>query len=459
MAISVLKRVVPTVGLLLASLLSPVASGVVGAAEDSTIDTANRAEVVASYALEFDRKEPAIGWTGYRADCSPGSTSQAYRDSIFERINWFRAMAGVPATITEDTAKSASAQQAALMMAESGRLSHTPDGSFDCYSATGAQIAGESNLALGLSGLSAINGYMVDPGANNTSVGHRNWILHPPALTMGTGDIPGSGGYSANSLYVFNNTFGAQPELRENDGFVAWPPRGYVPGELVYPRWSFGMRGADMSDAQVSVTSGGVSLATEVVYESNACSGCEFAPFPVVVFEPQGFATDPAQDTTYTVTVSGVRVGGVTRSYSYTVAILGNDIPATSGNCRQAPVQPIFSVTDPTRASLYRLYCAYFLRYPDLGGFDYWYGVRNSGVDYKTISDSFEIAQEFISTYGPLTDEQFLELVYENVLERTPDAVGEAYWMGLLAGGDVSRGDMMLFFSDGQEFRNSTGTN
>ncbi len=78
---------------------------------------------------------------------------------------------------------------------------------------------------------------------------------------------------------------------------------------------------------------------------------------------------------------------------------------------------------------------------------------------YKTISDSFEIAQEFINTYGPLTDEQFLELVYENVLERTPDAVGEAYWMGLLAGGDVSRGDVMLFFSDGQEFRNSTGTN
>jgi uncharacterized protein YkwD len=455
------KRIVLSVGLVLGSLLSPAASFEVSASEHASIDTSNRAEVVAAYAAEFDRSEPDIGWTGDRATCSSGTTSLAYRDSMFSRVNWFRAMAGVPSSIIEDTAKSVQAQETALMMAESGRLSHTPDTSFACYTSTGDAMAGESNLALGLSGLAAINGYMQDPGANNIAVGHRNWILHPPTQTMGTGDIPSSGGYSANSLYVFNNVFGAQPALRESAGFVAWPPRGYVPGDAVYPRWSFGLRGADMSNAQVTVTDDAGTLTAPVVFRSPepACPSCGSAPFPIVVFEPQGYITNPANDTTYTVTVTGVKVDGLTQDHSYTVAILGTNTPGESGNCRQAPVPTVFSVSDPNRASVYRLYCAYFLRYPDLGGFDYWYGVQSSGVSYKTISDSFELSQEFINTYGPLTDAQFLELVYENVLERSPDSAGENYWIGLLNADEVSRGDVMLYFSASQEFKNATGTN
>ena len=44
---------------------------------------------------------------------------------------------------------------------------------------------------------------MTDPGAGNTFVGHRRWVLYPPTRTMGVGDIPAQ----SNALYV------VQPEL------------------------------------------------------------------------------------------------------------------------------------------------------------------------------------------------------------------------------------------------------
>src|SRR3954464_7620558 len=60
---------------------------------------------------------------------------------------------------------------------------------------------------------------------------------------MGTGDVPSSGPAddpypAANELCVFDgNTFGPRPATREE--YVAWPPPGYVPYQVVGPRWSF----------------------------------------------------------------------------------------------------------------------------------------------------------------------------------------------------------------------------
>lgn len=456
-----IRRVTPLLALLLAvSTLPSIGVEPALATAQAVIDTTNRDAVVNSYNAEFSRGEPEMGWSaGSSGDCDAGTTSQAFRDSMISRVNWYRAMGGVPAVITEDTAKSAQAQETALMMARTGRLSHHPDDSFSCYTATGADMAGKSNLALGLHGLAAIDGYMLDPGSKNTAVGHRNWILHPPTQTMGTGDIPSGPGRAANSLYVFNNVFGEQPEVREAAGFIAWPPRGYVPGEVVYARWSFGLRGSDMSGAQVTVTRDGFAVDTPVVHRSAACSLCGSAPFPIVVFEPQGVNTNPRVDTTYSVTITGINVNGSVQNHSYTVAILGDNPSPSSGNCRQGPVNPIYSAGDPIRAAVYRLYCAYFLRHPDLKGHDYWYGVQVTGSSYKTISDSFALSQEFSDRYGPLSNNEFIELVYQNVLERTPDAAGHGYWLGLMATGRASKGDVMLYFSDSQEFKNSTGTN
>ena len=56
-----------------------------------------------------------------------------------------------------------------------------------------------------------------------------------------------------------------------------------------------------------------------------------------------------------------------------------------------------------------------------------------------------------------MSDGDFVELVYHNVLARNPDAAGDGYWQSLLASG-ASRGAMMVGFSESKEFLLATGT-
>ena len=95
-----------------------------------------------------------------------------------------------------------------------------------------------------------------------------------------------------------------------------------------------------------------------------------------------------------------------------------------------------------------RLYMAYFQRRPDEAGLDYWI---NTGMPSTVVSGQFAESAEFIDRYGSLNDEQFVDLVYRNVLGRDPDAGGRAHWLRALGDG-MKRGSMMAEFSDSQEF-------
>ena len=68
--------------------------------------------------------------------------------ATLRRINYFRAMAGIP-NVTLSASLSTKAQAAALIMEASNKLSHTPSTSFKCYTAVGAEAAGSSILASG----------------------------------------------------------------------------------------------------------------------------------------------------------------------------------------------------------------------------------------------------------------------------------------------------------------------
>jgi hypothetical protein len=41
-----------------------------------------------------------IGTNANTADCTPGTNSAAFETAVLWRINWFRAMSGIPATVT-----------------------------------------------------------------------------------------------------------------------------------------------------------------------------------------------------------------------------------------------------------------------------------------------------------------------------------------------------------------------
>jgi len=102
--------------------------------------------------------------------------------------------------------------------------------------------------------------------------------------------------------------------------------------------------------------------------------------------------------------------------------------------------------------TIVRLYEAYFLRSPDAGGLAYWTRLADAGLPVVEISGYFAASAEFAERYGRLDDGAFVRLVYRNVLRREPDRGGYAYWVGMLGGG-LTRGGMMLGFSESPEFR------
>ncbi|GLR15233.1 hypothetical protein GCM10007907_40230 [Chitinimonas prasina] len=270
------------------------------------------------------------GWNGNLAACNAGDTTADFKGAILRRINWFRAMSGIPAAVSFDPSFNAKAQQAALMMAANKSLSHSPPTNWLCYTSGGADAAGNGNIALGNFGPGAIaNGYISDGGGNNAAVGHRRWILYPQTQFMGTGDVDGSiAGTSSNTLWVFDgNMWGARPAVR--DDFVAWPPKGYVPYTTVYPRWSFSYPKADFSTATVTMTQNGSAMGpVKLEPVANGYGDNTLVWFPAGTRDGVNLPK-PTADTTYNVTIGNVKVGGATRTFNYAVTVYDPDVAGT----------------------------------------------------------------------------------------------------------------------------------
>jgi len=99
-----------------------------------------------------------------------------------------------------------------------------------------------------------------------------------------------------------------------------------------------------------------------------------------------------------------------------------------------------------------RLYFAYFNRIPDYGGLMYWINAYSTGTPLADVSNVFAGSAEFTDTYGNLSNEEFVTLVYQNVLDRNPDAGGLSYWTGVLDRSEQTRGQVMIGFSESTEY-------
>jgi hypothetical protein len=100
-----------------------------------------------------------------------------------------------------------------------------------------------------------------------------------------------------------------------------------------------------------------------------------------------------------------------------------------------------------------RLYLTYFGRIPDSAGIRYWWSEVDNGRNLRTVSARFSGSPEFKSTYGTLTDEQFVRLIYRNVLGREGTSADIAYWTGQITSGKDSRGGVMALFSKTAEYK------
>lgn len=110
------------------------------------------------------------------------------------------------------------------------------------------------------------------------------------------------------------------------------------------------------------------------------------------------------------------------------------------------------------RSQLWRLYQAFFLRQPDRRGLEYWVGVRQGGSSLSDVAYSFASGPEFQRLYGDLTDSDFVQLIYDNVLCRTPDGEGFSYWTGRLQTGAMTRPQMLINFTELREYLAKTST-
>ncbi len=269
-----------------------------------------------------------IGWNGNQASCDQGTTSFDFKNGVLVRINYFRAMAGVPADISFADLFSNKAQQAALMMSRNNSLSHEPPASWSCYTAGGAEAAGKSNLSLGNYGWNAVSGQVRDNGSNNTAVGHRRWLLYPQTETMGTGDIPSAASYSAaNALWVFDGNYGtSRPATRE--AYVAWPPPGHVPYQVVPARWSFSYANANFSAATVSMTRAGNPVPVTIQPVQNGYGENTLAWIASGLDANLATWPNPGQDAGYRVQIGNVLMGTTPTSFSYDVIVID---PAVRG--------------------------------------------------------------------------------------------------------------------------------
>jgi hypothetical protein len=307
------------------------------------VDTSSRDAVRSFYNVDYQASEGVpMGSTADPANCVPGTNSPQFIESVRNRVNWFRSMAGIPG-VAFDPALNGNAQQGALMEARNapnGGLSHFPPSSWACYTDAGAHAAGTSNLGADYEqSVKNIDAYMDDTRGGTDSqghplVGHRRWVLYPNQQKMGTGDVM-SGGFYFNVLdWDGLASQGPRPTTRQS--FVSWPPQGFVPWQVVYPIWSFAYAGADFSQASVTMTGDSGPVAV-----SNVAPAAPGYGENTLTWQPAASALIQYADARYTVSVQHVLINGQPTDFTYTVTVFDPSTPPSAGT--QAPFTMISS--------------------------------------------------------------------------------------------------------------------
>ncbi|WP_083685220.1 DUF4214 domain-containing protein [Massilia putida] len=101
----------------------------------------------------------------------------------------------------------------------------------------------------------------------------------------------------------------------------------------------------------------------------------------------------------------------------------------------------------------FRLYQAALDRPAESAGLGFWIYQLDRGLSLDDmVQDIINTQPEFIQKYGSNpTDAQFVNLLYANVLHRSPDAAGYDFWVKALTNHDTTHVGIVKFFSESPE--------
>ena len=101
-----------------------------------------------------------------------------------------------------------------------------------------------------------------------------------------------------------------------------------------------------------------------------------------------------------------------------------------------------------------RTYLGILTRDADHAGFRAWLEVLLDGMSREQIVQFFLDSGEFKAKFGSnLTNSQFVDRMYANVLLRSADMGGLNAWVGVLNSGQMTRAQVALIFLDSLEFQ------
>lgn len=155
-----------------------------------------------------------------------------------------------------------------------------------------------------------------------------------------------------------------------------------------------------------------------------------------------------------TAVFGGIRSASVVTRSETTITVSGFDGRDTLTNVERLKFADTSVALDinGNAGQAYRIYKAALDRVPDLKGLGDWIYALDTGINtLKQVAQGFINSPEFQTKYGANSSNQtFITLLYNNVLDRNPDPGGFADWQRALDIG-YSRSDLLIGFSESPE--------
>ncbi|MDR0926533.1 MAG: T9SS type A sorting domain-containing protein [Ignavibacteria bacterium] len=268
------------------------------------------------------------------SNCTPGRFSAEAKTRIMKFLNDLRAHHKL-APITWDDANELLPQSAALSMAVTAKMQHTPTPG-KCTTWESDSGRSQSNLMMGYRSGGKnptveedIIGWLIDDNnaGDPTTVGHRRLVFNPFLVATALGHVdaphPTQSGYTINTGAFWGITDDAMGKSGCENDFVAYPYENYPPAwvnKTFYlsfspipdaTNWWSGNNAVNFQNAKITMTdSVGTNVAVSDIHSDNVAWGCFQHN---IVWKAAGLK----DSVRYNVKISGILVKGVAREYEY----------------------------------------------------------------------------------------------------------------------------------------------